>query len=639
MIANTTVTDNLYKTVNYVLSKSRQTLYTNFISGIQGDPLAIAHDMEAMATRYASAAMQRPGYHISLSPEAQDSLSLEDWYRLAEDFVQWIGAERHQVIACLHDDTVYPDSEQPRIHAHFVINRLSPVHTLNLSFHQIELVMRQIEQSYALTPVPCSWEMRQHRIAQHQPNLIHCETAMEPPHESTRTAPTMGAILQQAAFQSPPVDTEPSLPSVILPMVGTELQTWGDRLEQNPELSGFTVIGATASLTGSTLQLSSAIWRTIQAARELHDSDRVQNLIEELEAVNQRASRLEERLEHPDQPAAQEESDFPFDIVSDLIEPDLDSDLWSESEPSSEEFSFQPESESEPEPEDPLLQSLIFTHERLDQLEQTLDIPGKAYEPIAVDRQAPIDQQLDQIAALINQFHERLEQMENVVFKGQVPTPSALPVPEPEIAQTIEGDRTELGQQIAQELSHYLIARAEFYGTNPEDPVVTTLGVLQMQQDGVAYPTISIEDEQYGTKFEAIQTTENWEVSMNDLSNAEIDRLSHLPQTKEDYQMQINIKHLIQIFQRSAPEEFAAGTGKIRWKDEQDGFNYRFEVTTSEDGMQTVLGREDDTPVFSAQIDRDGRVHPQFSTIPTERIDDLLAQHTQAAEKQHQPSL
>jgi Relaxase/Mobilisation nuclease domain len=585
-----------------------------------------------MAELYPAWRVQRPGYHISLSPEIQDTLSVKDWFSLAADFVQLLKADRHQVIAVLHDDTFYPQSSQPRVHAHFVMNRLCPTGALNLKFHQIERVVRQLEEDYHLTPVPCSWELRHQRFAELKNNSIGLSM------NTTDSPITMGNILQQAASLPPPTHTEPLPLASEVQMVGAELQVWGDRLEQNPELSGFTVIGATASLSGSTLQLSSAIWRKIQFARELHDSDRVQNLIEELEAVNQRASRLEERLEQSDPSAGREESNFSSDVASDLIEPDLTSDPWSESEPSAE-FSFQPESEAEAEPEDPLLQSLTLTDERLDQLEQTLNIPGKAYEPIALDRQAPIDQQLDQIAALINQFHERLERMENVVFKGQVLTPSVLSVSEPEISQTIEGDRTELGQQIAQELCHYLIARAEFYGTNPEDPVVTTLGVVQMQQDGVAYPTISIEDEQYGIKFEAIQTTDDWEISINDLSNAEIDRLSHLPQTKDDYQMQTNIKHLTQIFQRSTPEEFAAGTGKIRWKDEQGAFNYRFEVTTSDDGIQTVLGREDDTPVFSAQIDQEGRVHPQFSTIPTERIDDLLAQQTQAAEKQHQPSL
>jgi hypothetical protein len=135
-----------------------------------------------------------------------------------------------------------------------------------------------------------------------------------------------------------------------------------------------------------------------------------------LESVNQRASRLEEQLEQTAAPTPLEEEEeeekeektvreeeriavterSPSD---DELDPELDfwtiSDLPDASEP-----------EAKPEPEDPLIQGMNLTDERLNQLETGFGIPPKTYEPIHLDRNASIDQQLDQIAALIAQFHD-----------------------------------------------------------------------------------------------------------------------------------------------------------------------------------------------------------------------------------------
>jgi hypothetical protein len=163
-----------------------------------------------------------------------------------------------------------------------------------------------------------------------------------------------------------------------------------------------------------------------------------------------------------------------------------------------------------------------------------------------------------------------------------------------------------------------------------------------MQQEPLAaHSTLTIADAEYGTKFEAVQIDDQWEINVNDLSNDETARLGNLPKTKEEYQMHANIKHVVQSLQYSMPETFAAGNGKMRWQDEQDRFTYRFELTTDDQGMQTLTGRENENPVFSAQIDPEGRIRPEFSSIPTEQIDDLLAKQAQAAieRSQQQPTL
>ncbi|MCU0567057.1 MAG: relaxase/mobilization nuclease domain-containing protein [Oculatellaceae cyanobacterium Prado106] len=701
MIANTTATDSFYRTVNYVLSKSSQRLYANFVSGIQGDSLAIAQDMEKMAARYPSAAMKRPGYHISLSPEQQDSISLAQWLRIVEDFVHLIGAERHQVIACLHDDTTYPDSNQPRIHAHFVINRLSPTDTLNLNFPQIERAMRQLEQQYDLTPVPCSWELRHDRAAQRKQKTP--ETVMDTIVDTQSQPPpaTMGTILQQAAQPSPdpPSNGEGESPSPPHPpaaqIMGLGLQAWSDRLEQHPELSGLTAIGEAASVTGSTLQLSAVIWQQIQAARKNNDSQRIENLIEELEAVNQRATRLEktledraqrveqiredleeveqrtERLEEAIVPTPEHEVSVPSsEVQNQATAQDPTADPWAEPESAEEqaptvepgsdatlveevellsppELTSEPESKPESEQDDPLVKGVTLTNERLNQLEQGVGVRHKTYEPIEIDRHASIDRQLDQIAELIQQFHQRLDRLEEVVFKGHSLTepasqpPHERPQSEPQQhpASTV-AHASESGEAIAQGLSNYLSAQAEFYSISPYDPVTTRLGVVQMQQEqGSDQTRISIQDEEYGTKFEAIRTEEQWEVLLNDLSSAEMERLTHLPQTVGEYQTQTNTRHLIQVLQQSVPEEFEVANGKISWADEQGQFNYHFEIFTDADGNRAILGREGETNVFRARMTSEGRIRSEFSAIPPERIDNLVAQQARTAKMQQQSAL
>ncbi|NJR63764.1 MAG: relaxase/mobilization nuclease domain-containing protein [Cyanobacteria bacterium CRU_2_1] len=514
MIANTTASVNVGQTIGYVLGKSGCTIYSS-VSADANDSAALtaAIEREADQSPYASGHMKKIAYHISLSPAQGDNLGLVEWMDLAEDFLKGLGAADHQAIAVLHDDTVYPNSDQPRIHAHFVINRISPSGTLSLRYRQIEQVVRQLERDYNLTPVLSSWEVRQQRQAQKALSPSDSE-GMSP------SEPQPGITVAEPIAPHPqPVPEPPPEPIAAA--------------ESKDQQSG----------------MSEA--RVVQV-----DCD-------DLALVEVEASRQAE----PKQPR-----------MTDL-----------------EEVDPRIKAEEDPHP----MKGVGQAREEREEMESwTLDVET-LWEPPPLS-QAPGSP----------------EGIDSTDFNPETPVLTSGAI-------ALAG-----GKEIAERLYNYAHARATARGDNLSEPIATSVGQLVVES-APHLDVISVADEADGMKFGATRTHPGeWQVSANDLSQAEMERILEFPQTAAVFIEQVNAKYLIRYLQAHQPEQFQGDVGGIRWRDGDDRFIYEFEIVKGMDGQQSITGRNGTDTVLSAQIDRAANIRVDLSKIPAEQIAELLNQES-----------
>lgn len=196
MIGSVATSKSFQKTTRYVSRERSQPVYGNFPAAAADDPMAIARVMDSTAQQ--SDRVQKPCYHISISPSRGDELSKDDWANLTEDFLEGMGLEDKQAVGWLHEDEEFPDGT-PRPHLHLVVNRvgaLGKTYDTSWDYRKVDSVLRGLEEDYGLDAVTPAAEVdvkrdtpgQVHRIAAEQgqyENPKHPRT--EPPKPSERS--------------------------------------------------------------------------------------------------------------------------------------------------------------------------------------------------------------------------------------------------------------------------------------------------------------------------------------------------------------------------------------------------------------------------------------------------------------------
>ena len=113
------------------------------------DPDRAYLEMEATAAQ--NPRVERPVFHVVLSPAPGDELGREQWRALADRVLGDLGLGEHQVLVALHTDTEHP-------HLHLAVNRVHP-QTLRAwetwrSKTRLEEVLRKVEREWGLRVVP-----------------------------------------------------------------------------------------------------------------------------------------------------------------------------------------------------------------------------------------------------------------------------------------------------------------------------------------------------------------------------------------------------------------------------------------------------------------------------------------------------
>lgn len=429
----------------------------------------------------------------------------------------------------------------------------------------------------------------------------HDEMPVTPVSKMPRSS--MADVMQRASAQSDPEEkreaapTPPSAPSsesTLLSNASQTLEGLGHHIGSQQEgIDGMMLGGASLQVAATALTLADAFLKHLEAARQKAQSDRAQALLDQLEQIGERTTKLENLASAP----AQAKSEATF-----------------ETSPSLEEGNPSAPASLEP---DPIADSLQTANQRLEQLESAYGLPLVEREPMRFDRSGSIDQQLDQMEAAIRQLDERLGQLETVMLVEQPPLEKIAP------------------ETVAETLANYVQARAEYYNLAPTDPIPTrSMGTIEYSNDG--NEIVAIVEPDYGAKFEAVKLGDQWEITSNDLSDSEIRRISGLPQTSTEYEAITQSKEILRYFQEQAPKQFGEEGGRVLWKDANEEFSYVFDITTNRDESQTVIGVDQRTekPVLQARI-ADDSIHIDRAAIPKEHAASLLNQRELTIEPEH----
>ncbi len=753
VIAKVKTVDNIHRVVRYVLvdrTPNAQRIYTNIAAAFETEadaPRTVADRIsdEFIETADLNPKVSRPYYHISLSPDKADNLSLGEWRSFSRDFLDEMGLRDHQAVAYLHEDTTFPDGSR-RPHLHFVINLINEygerASTRN-DYFRTETVLRKLEHDYNLTPVTPSWETQrrrdtaysaqattvnstartqiqqaidealpqsssldelQARLKQQGITVKHYEYEEGPgwafekegvhlagyqlgraytkpaiarallqqtpvsqpqspysasqdiaPSQASQPKRSMGEILSLSQTPEPlPIQptNEPDQPEQADPLeelqsaqsLGRSLLDFGNRIQtQTPEVDGMTVGGTAVTLAGVVVTLGAAFQQALIEGRQREQSQRMAGLIDRLQDIGDRTSSLEEHFANQQASASPETQGVTkTQILTDRTAeeafqaPEAESfpDLWADDDTADpvSEPNHSPESDvftKEKQPSDFLNDSLFIANERLNQLDRLAGIDESKESKrtqFHLDRQAPLPKQLDQLEAAINTLSARLERLEEVVLGNQRQSPN-------EIAP----------EEVADSLFNYVNSRAEVYNISPTDPIQTqTLGTITLQEDDDA-TTVSVTDETYGVKFEAVKLDSSlgeaptWVITHYDLSPAEAARIVRQPQTPDAYEKQANARELIGYFKRAAPDQFAGQSGWIDWNEKSGEFTYSFHIAKQPDGGHRITGvNAAQETVFDTQIHPDGGIQTHQSDIPTEQINDLLSDEAKAQQRSRQ---
>lgn len=359
MIGNITKGKSFGGTVKYVLGKQgAQLIYTNVFAGLgsEVEPSAIAAEMTATASRNCTI---QPVYHLSISPAQPDRLSITDWVNFSQALLKELGLEKNQVVVALHHDEDYPNG-QPRPHAHLVVNLVDDAgRRANTSwdYYRTERALRHLERCYDLTQLQSSWEVQAQRIKTKQLEsesfssttatdsrqsvplatsrkfceLPQLEKARVKGIETNQQESQIEQSVQELAMTQSGSDQQPQIidsesssykkwseisaavrrqdnqqfanssnrqNSRLGKAVGNELEHLGQFLQRSgdQEIDGMQLAGAGLSLLGSGVKIADAIAEALARAREGAEQDRLNGIINDLEAVGKRAENLEQKL-------------------------------------------------------------------------------------------------------------------------------------------------------------------------------------------------------------------------------------------------------------------------------------------------------------------------------------------------------
>lgn len=451
--------------------------------------------------------------------------------------------------------------------------------------------------------------------------------------------PLMGNLLRQSMGRSRSDEGRSKV-------LGTaqSLSSYGDRLvrQSGDNIDGLTVAGMGFVAAGTGLALAQRFKDAIDEARNQKRGERIQGFVDRLDEVGQRTEALEARLgqeppelepgdggsptpsgpdDSPDQEGAVIDEnilDAEFETVTkDSNQPEELGDVTTDRDDRPEELREGVTDESDR--TDPVIEGTIIAGGRIDQLDMAAGITPPENR-LEVDPNLPIDQQLDQVDAAIEQMEDRL-----TLLEGR--------------AQDIEQQQAAIdvpGEAVAETLSNYSAARAEAYMISSEEPIQTrTMGTIQVSDGG---SRVLVEDNEFGTKFAATSGEAGWQVETDELSATERNRIADLPQTTDDYAVQARGKEVVRSLQQLAPTEFARPEGgRVGWKSTQESNEtqtYTFEIENGPDGTQYITGKDEQgESVLDSSVSQDGVIKVSQADIPSEQIDGLARQINQRRQK------
>jgi hypothetical protein len=153
MIAKQIQGSNFRKVLDYVHKKSGARQIGSNMAGKQPTSLAAEFQASANLRRRVSQCV----YHASLSVSPSEKLSDRQWCQIARTYLHGMEFDGNQYVIYRHTDTQHD-------HVHIVANRIrvtdGPVVSDSWQYRRAEVVVRQLEEQFGLSPTPYSWEKK-----------------------------------------------------------------------------------------------------------------------------------------------------------------------------------------------------------------------------------------------------------------------------------------------------------------------------------------------------------------------------------------------------------------------------------------------------------------------------------------------
>ncbi|HIK14362.1 MAG TPA: hypothetical protein IGS53_03535 [Leptolyngbyaceae cyanobacterium M33_DOE_097] len=284
---------------------------------------------------------------------------------------------------------------------------------------------------------------------------------------------------------------------------------------------------------------------------------------------------------------------------------------------------------AEPEPvagENPLADAAATVGNKVDTLGVKLD-PTYKGQPLEIDREASISEQLDQIEAYLEGLSKRLDRLEVVVsrLEKQIAEQTNSAMVEPEV-DTEESQVAAPVQAIAEsKVLEQLMARradpeqiacaeslvgfaraanADLDDADREGITISSNKTLQLEEQGNQV-AIALNNNQGNTLFAGNRTDGQWAIAADHLSSDEKATIAKLPQSKQEYATKASAQALIATFQERLSDRFNGEAEPVFTWTDQGKAKYEFEVVTLPNGTQLLQGfdpNHKDEQVFDAML-------------------------------------
>jgi hypothetical protein len=417
--------------------------------------------------------------------------------------------------------------------------------------------------------------------------------------------------------------------------------------QDGDSIDGMTLMGAGVQAAAVAMKAIDAIQNAIADSRDEERKKRLEETLQRMKSLGERTERVESQLTADDDRDRNERIADIADRTQRLEhsgELDRAAHLNTQTEPQNKNEGDRTHTGFErtigaPEP-DPVVESLIGLDDRISSLEGG-NSQSQRPQQLQLNREMSFDEQLDAVDALLDNLESRLDALEERVFGVDDAEPQTAPLPEaePEASPT----NTTEGSELADRIANYAQSRASVYGIPQSGTIPTrSLGEIEADFNGDD-ASISIRDDDYGTKFEAVRIgdRDSWEILTDELNDTERTNLADLPQEPEEYVERANGKAVVRSIGVLAGHEFRKEDGGgVRWTDHVNGVpsdTFDFEISPRADGGRTVIGTRPDSgeTVLQATV-QDGKTRVTQSDIPTPVVDRLDQQAQGALKRQRE---
>lgn len=672
MIGTVNTTESFQDTLRYVARDSSQRIFANFSAGVTDDVNEMARQMDMKAEL--SNRVQKPCYHISISPASDDELSTEEWVDFTQDFLNEMELDSRQAVGWLHHDEEFPDGS-PRPHLHLVVNRVGgygKAYSTSWDYRKVDSVLRNLEESYELESVTPASETdirrdtpgQVRRFEKQQANYFNpnhprsqhpesskrsqIQDAIEEAITETASVEGIAAFLHRQgintrfsekgwsfekdgiAFAGNQLGQRYSMNSVEELMVDNNVQQ--RRAQRSRTMKEIMQDSARSeqnsrNVTYQARDLQRKGKRLIQKTPEVDGLTLIGGAVATAGALTEIGNQFGQSLEKARTETNSERAVSQINQLEEIgdrterLELSLfDRDSLQELEASAidddiDDTDIDAIDELDvDESTNPFEDSYDLANQRLEGIGKRLGVEFEDTEPIQLDPTASIGEQLDQMDQAIVQLDQRLSTLEGAAREASLTSqkPAA----------------------VAASLENFVNARTEFRGERVPSAFTSSVGTVELKQEGFQGrdSRLTITDPDFGTVFEAARESDGeWEMQINELTSDQKNTLTRLPQSAEEYGQYKQGQQMVAVFQSHSQTKsrFEGERGTFTWDSGSDSnaFAYQFSVERQEDGSQRVTGRDaiKDRDVFNATVKEDGTIFVDENDIPAKHTDKLLS--------------